>query len=260
LFNIRYRPAWVAFVLVGAVMPAQSGSSMRAELHVWAGASANGGAGLRSVEASAWLEDDLRIWAVYDDSLNIDDPSLQRQGEQTQGYFAGVMHQFHANWQGVLEVGYRHQPGGNHQNIFSAEILHVADDDVTRLGVQINPHSAGFADEIVVASHRMRVAPGWWVEPTAIYGRLGRFEDDEWRGILRIEHRGTGWGVNAGIGGGAIRSDFRDDSGGVFVTDARLSLDVEADSEVHLAVRHEELPRFENTLVMVGLTVRFSSD
>jgi hypothetical protein len=50
--------------------------------------------------------------------------------------------------------------------------------------------------------------------------------------------------VQAGIGGGAIRSDFRDDSGSVFVTDARLSLNVQEDSEVHLAVRHEELPRF----------------
>lgn len=243
------------------VSPAASGEpALRGEVQVWAGASSNGGSGLRGVEASVWLDDDWRVWAVYDDSLNIDDPSLRRQGDETEGYFAGVMHQFHANWQGVLEAGYRHQPGGHHQNIYTAEILHIADDDVTRLGLQINPHSAGFTDEILIASHRMKVAPGWWVEPIVIYGRLGRFEDDEWRGIVRVEYRGEGWGALAGIGGGAIDSFYRDDSGDIFVADAKVSVNVFGAHEVHVAARHEELPRFENSLIMLGVTVRFSAE
>lgn len=243
-----------------AVPTAAGGSPLRGEVHVWAGASSNGGSGLRAVEASVWLDDDWRVWAVYDDSLNIDDPSLRRQGDETEGYFAGVMHQFHADWQAVLEAGYRHQPGGQHQNIYTAEILHIADNDVTRLGVQINPHSAGFTDEILIASHRMNVAPNWFVEPTAIYGRLGRFEDDEWRGILRVEYRGEEWGAVAGIGGGAIDSIYRDDSGDIFVAEARVSVNVFDTHEVHVAVRHEELPRFENSLVLVGVTMRFATE
>jgi hypothetical protein len=258
--TVWHRPVLAACALAVAPGHAAGSSPIRGEVSVWAGASSSGGAGLRAVEASAWLADDWRVWAVYDDSLNIDDPSLRRQGDETEGYFAGVMHQFHANWQGVVEAGYRHQPGGRHQNIYTAEILHLDDGDVTRLGLQINPHSAGFTEEFVIASHRMRVAPGWSVEPTAIYGRLGRFEDEEWRGILRVEYRGEGWGALAGIGGGAIDSVFRDDSGGVFVADARLSVKVLGDHEVHVALRHEELPRFENTLVMVGVTVRFAAD
>jgi hypothetical protein len=251
----------VCFFAASLAGPAHPKSAPpKAELHIWAGASSNGGAGLRGVEVSAWLRDDLRVWAVYDDSPNIDDPTLQQRGEETDGYFAGVMHQFHANWQGVLEAGYRHQPGGQHQNIYTAEILHVSGGDVTRLGLQINPHSAGFTEEFAIASHRMSLAPGWWVEPTAIYGRLGRFDDDEWRGIVRLEYRGETWSALAGAGGGAIDSAFRADSGGVFVAEARVSAKVFAPHEVHLAVRHEELPRFESTLVMVGFTVRLSGD
>jgi tetratricopeptide (TPR) repeat protein len=74
---------------------------MWGELHVWAGTTSNGDAGLRSVEAAYWPQDDWRLALRYDNSLSLDNPALARTGADAETYYASVLHQFNEHWQGL---------------------------------------------------------------------------------------------------------------------------------------------------------------
>ncbi len=245
---------------VAAVKEAPQAAPRRmwGELHVWAGTTSNGDTGLRSVEAAYWPHDDWRLALRYDNSLSLDNPALARTGADAETYYASVLHQFNEHWQGLAEFGYRDLPGGDDQQIYRVEAVHLDGTNVHKLGVQISPHSDGYTDELVYASYGFEVAKGWRIEPAVFYANTGASDDNEWRGIVHVEYRDEdGWSAAVGVGGGVIDSDIPGNEGGVFVADGRISIPIADDYEAHVMVRHEEAPNNDYTTVMVGLTFRF---
>lgn len=235
----------------------QGGRRYWGELHIWAGTTSNGDAGLRSVEAAYWPEPDWRLAVRYDNSLSLDNPALARSGADAETYYASVLHQFNEHWLGLAEVGYRDLPGSDDQQIYRVEAVRLDGKNVQKLGVQISPHSDGYTDELVYASYGFEVAKGWRLEPAVFYANTGASNDNEWRGIVRVEYTDDdGWSAAVGVGGGVIDSDIPGNDGGVFVADARVSVPIAEDHQIHLMVRHEEAPSNDYTTVMVGLTFR----
>ena len=231
------------------------------EVQVWAGTTSNGDTGLRSVEVAYMPADDWRLWVRYDNTLSLDNPALARAGVEAETYFAGALHRFDENWYGLVEVGYRDLPGGADQEIFRVEGTHVNGGHVKKLGLQVSPHSDGYTDTLVYASYGFDVAKGWRLEPAVYYSDSGASDDKEWRGVLHLEYKDEdGWSAAVGVGGGTIESNIPGNDGGVFVADARVSVPIADDYEVHVAVRHEEAPQNDYTIVMVGLTMCFGGE
>lgn len=239
----------------------ENGKHYAAELHVWAGSTSNGDAGLRSVEAAYWPAADWRLWARYDDSLSLDNPALARQGADAKTYFAGVLHQFGDEWIASFEAGTRELPAGADQQIYKAEGVHLDGTRTQKLGIQLSPHSDGYTDELVFVGYGFEIAERWRMEPTVFYSNTGAGNDNEWRGVLNLDYAAEdGWSIGLGAGGGTIDSDNAASEGGVFVAHARASVPIFEDHFVHALIRYEDAPLNEYTTAMVGLTLRLPAD
>lgn len=234
-----------------------------AELHIWGGNKAgdSGEVGLRSVEAALWPTAKDRVGVRYDNSLNLDNPTLARQGIDAEGYYVSYMHDFDGKFLLQGEVGRRDLPGDSEQDSYKLEGVAFNDGNAFKLGAQFQPTEtpvSDFDDTVVWGAYNFAAGERWRLEPALYLSESGALGDREWRAAGYAEYNPPSgkWGVGIGAGFGEVDSDLAAASGEVANAHARLTLDVARSASVHLQVRHEDAPLQDYTVGLVGVSFR----
>jgi Flp pilus assembly protein TadD len=227
------------------------------DLIAWVGDTSNdGGSGLRELIAGYWFSQDTRLWARYDNSLSLDNPSLARSGEKAETYYLGAFTSIHEHWRGVVELGTRDLPDNADQQVYKLEIINFSDRNVFKLGGQVSPHSDDFTDKLIYGTYGFPVSDNWRLEPALFLSQSGLAEDSEWRAILFAEYASPKrWVAGVSAGGGRIDSDFAETEGSVFTANAQLSYPIGQKNKLNFSVRYEDAPTISYTTVLAGIAI-----
>jgi tetratricopeptide (TPR) repeat protein len=230
-----------------------------AEVNIWVGNnSSTDETGLRLFEVASSINPDVRIWARYDDSLSLDNPSLARSGVSAETFYLGSLFRLNPKFLASVEAGYRRLPDDKDQGIVKGEAIFLIEDQSVKLGAQLSPHSDGFTDSLVFAEYGFPVSPRWRLSPTVFYSSTGQDRDKEYRVLVDAGYRSPDrWAVNFGAAVGGIDSAIPSASGDVYVANAELRLPIAGYHSINFAVRYERNPTNEFTIAMMGLTMRW---
>lgn len=229
----------------------------RGDISVWYGTTSGGDSGLRLVEGSGWINKQTKLFAIYDNSLSLDNPTLARDDEKAETYELGIFREFNKQWLGTASAGYRDLPNKEHQNVYKAEVARFIGSNIVKLGAQVSPHSENFTDHVYHLAFGFPIADRWRLEPILYVSETGGTNDDEWRAVLNADYTsGAGWKLNLGAGFGDIDSEINGASGSVKVVHATGTIPV-GFHRLHVTARHEDSPTNDFTVLMVGFTVRF---
>lgn len=229
----------------------------RGDLSIWYGTTSGGDSGVRLVEGSAWINKRTKVFAIYDNSLSLDNPALARDDEKAETYELGVFREFSKHWLGTASVGYRDLPNKEHQNVYKAEVARFIGANIVKLGAQVSPHSEDFTDHVYHFGFGFPVTDRWRLEPILYLSETGGTNDDEWRAVLNADYVSVdGWKLNLGAGYGDIDSAISGASGSVRVANVSATIPV-GFHRLHFTARREESPTNDFTVLMVGFTFRF---
>ena len=229
----------------------------RADLGVWYGTTSGGDSGIRLVEGSVWINKQTNVFAIFDDSLSLDNPALARDDENAETYELGLFREFSHQWLATAAIGYRDLPNKEHQNVYKLEIAKYIDSNIIKVGGQISPHSENFTDHVYHFAYGFPIAKRWRLEPILYISETGGTNDDEWRAVINADYNAdSGWKLNLGAGYGDIDSEISGASGSVKVVHATTSIPV-GFHRLHFTARHEDSPTNDFSVLMVGFTVRF---
>lgn len=229
----------------------------RGDLAIWYGTTSGGDSGVRLVEGSAWINKQTKVFAIYDNSLSLDNPTLARNDEKAETYELGLFREFNKQWLGTASIGYRDLPNKEHQNVYKAEVARFIGAKIIKLGAQVSPHSEDFTDHVYHFGFGFPVTDQWRLEPILYISETGGTNDDEWRAVLNADYVSVdGWKLNLGAGYGDIDSAISGASGSVKVINATATIPV-GFHRLHFTTRHEDSPTNDFTVLMVGFTLRF---
>lgn len=223
----------------------------------WVGDTSNdGGSGLRELIAGYWFSNESRVWARYDNSLSLDNPSLARSGEKAETYYLGFFTSVREDWRGVIEIGTRDLPNNADQQIYKLEALNFNDRKVFKLGGQLSPHSENYTDKLIYSSYGFPLGNGWRLEPALYLSSSGSIDDKEWRAILFTEYASPQrWNVGLTAGGGRISSDVAAFEGSVFTATAQVSYPIGQKNRLNFSIRYEDAPTIHYTTVLAGIAI-----
>ena len=233
------------------------GQKQTVDLIAWVGDTSNdGGSGLRELIAGYWFSQDTRVWARYDNSLSLDNPSLARSGEKAETYYLGAFTSVGDNWRGVVELGTRDLPDNADQQVYKLEVINFSDRNVFKLGGQVSPHSDDYTDKLIYGTYGFPVSDNWRLEPALFLSQSGLAEDSEWRAILFAEYASPSrWTAGVSAGGGRINSDVPTTEGSVFTANAQFSYPIGQKNRLNFSVRYEDAPPVSYTTVLAGIAI-----
>ncbi|MFQ5589230.1 MAG: tetratricopeptide repeat protein [Nitrospiria bacterium] len=235
------------------------------DLSLWAGHTSNGGGtGLRTIELSALVKQNFRVWVRYDNALSLDNPALVREGRKIPSYFAGGL----VNWGKIhttrFEVGTRELRDNTDQALYQGEhVVYLSRGYALKVGGFLGPKEhGGGTDGNIYSGVNVPVTTAFSLYPTLYYTKTGGIDETEWRIVLPVEYRfQNGWRASAFPLLGDLDSSVPQASGTVWGLSALVSAPVLEKHEGHLLIRHEAPSNAEAfTTVALGVTFKLWRD
>ena len=228
------------------------------ELNVWGGStSGDGGSGLRAAEVAGWPTRRLRLWARFDDSLSLDNPALNRSGQDASAYLAGVLFGWSDRWMAKLEAGRRDLERDLEQDLYLGELVYATQRYWLKLGGLAGPREDDVTDRNMYLGIGRHLSPRWRIEPVVYLSEIGAAKDEEIRGVVNAEHSyRRGFTLGFGAGGGRVSSDSPAADGSLWTAHAMVSAPAGFHHRVFVLVRHEDLPTGSYTVGSVGFSLR----
>ena len=222
---------------------ARAGKRPRYELATWFGRSAlsNGPSdtGLRLAEVAVWPNEQLRLFARYDDGLSRDNAALVNSGANAALTSAGGYLRWAQRLGTLVEYGTRKLPGGVRQRIYRIEQSFFLDGGYqAKVGGWRGPRNDNRTESLVYAGVGILLTDYWRLEPTVFYSRTGVAGESERRLLLATVYDfRNGWEIGAGAAGGRTHVSGSDHNTreGFF----RVSNRVQPWLQLHLLARRE---------------------
>ena len=180
----------------------------RYELATWFGRSAlsNGQSdtGLRLAEVAVWPNEQLRVFARYDDGLSRDNAALVNSGANAALTSAGGYLRWAPRLGTLAEVGTRKLPDGVRQKIYRIEQSFFLDGGYqAKVGAWRGPRDDHRTESLVYVGVGIPLTDYWRLEPTVFYSRSGVAGESERRLLLATVYDfRNGWEIGAGAAGG----------------------------------------------------------
>lgn len=222
---------------------ALAGARPRYELASWFGRSAlskgSSDTGLRLAEVAVWPNEQLRLFARYDDGLSRDNAALVNSGAKAALTSAGGYLRWAQRLGTLAEYGTRKLPGGVRQKIYRIEQSFFLDGGYqAKVGGWRGPRNDNRTESLVYAGVGIPLTDYWRLEPTVFYSRSGVAGESERRLLLATVYDfRNGWEIGAGAAGGRTHlaaNDHNTREGFV-----RVSNRVQPWLQLHLLARRE---------------------
>ena len=226
------------------------------EVHSRVGSTSNGGSGLRGIEFAHWPSAATRLSLRYDNTLGLDNASINDRGEEAPGYFAKVNHQLTERWGLQVEAGRLELDSGD-TDLFGLQSSVATAWGVVHLGTQIGRRDLGGNDTLVYGGVNFPLGWRWRLEPTIYVSESGAADDTEWRGVVHAEYQtGSSWQAGGFIGGGEIDATDAALGGSTLVAGTWGRWLLADRYALQLTLRREQLPSANFTVVELGFTYR----
>ncbi len=226
------------------------------DLFVQAGATSDADTGLRRVNISHWLSHNTRLFARFDNTLGLDNPSISNRGEDALGYFAGASHRFNERFTTELEAGVRQLGDGDLKNIGIKSVINSPIGVVT-LGTQFGRHDLGHDDILAFGGVNFPIGDRWRLEPAVYWSESGVEADREWRAVLNAErHFGERLIVGAFAGSGHVETNRPASTGKTAAYSAWFRLEFDGPYAFSLALRREDTPARDYAVLELGFNYR----
>lgn len=241
---------------------ALAGARPRYELATWFGRSAlsNGPSdtGLRLAEVAVWPNEQLRLFARYDDGLSRDNAALVNSGANAALTSAGGYMRWAQRLGTLVEYGRRKLPDGVRQNIYRIEQSFFLDGGYqAKVGGWRGPRNDDRTESLVYAGVGIPLTDYWRLEPTVFYSRSGVAGESERRLLLATVYDfRNGWEIGAGAAGG--RTHLAGNNHNTREGFLRVSNRIQPWLQLHLLARRELGSDGDSiTVTSIGATVNW---
>ncbi len=188
-------------------------SAPRYEASLWFGRTELPGGisetGLRFAELAVWPDEQMRLFARYDDGLSRDNAALARSDRSAALKSIGGYLRWRERYGTLLEFGTRNYPDGVDQRIYRIEhSFYLERGYELKLGGWRGPRSDDRAEWLAHVGGAIPLADNWRFEPIFFYSRNGLPGGTEWRLLMATNYDfRNGWEVGAGMAGGRAHAE-----------------------------------------------------
>lgn len=220
------------------------------------GSTSDAGAGLRNLEIAHWLSKGTRLAIRYDNSLGLDNPSLQSRGEDAPGYFASIRTKLNDQFSLSVEAGTRDLVD-NRQQVITVQGTYFAPFGALQLGTQQGHGDNDITDSLLFAGINLPLGQNWRLEPMLYVSETGATSDSEWRSVLGFDYRANSvWQAGAFLGGGQIDAADPSFSGSTASAGVRGNYLLADRYTFHWSIRRDDTPAAALTIAEIGFTYR----
>ncbi len=226
------------------------------EVFALAGSTSDAESGPRKVEISHWPARSTRVFARYDDTVGLDNPSISERGSSVHSYFAGASHRINDKYQLQVEGGVRQLTDGdlNSASVTGAFLTSLGS---LTIGTQFGNHELGHNDVLAFSSLRFAVNDRWQLEPALYLSESGVDDDREWRAVLGAEYAYSDRLVFGGhLGAGQVDAAQPAFSGNTGVVGAWARQEFGGPFALTLSARYEQSPTRDFNIVELGFHYR----